>query len=367
MTQQGKIQPGQQFSDTPQNMSGVERVVFGTLGAALLVFGVRQRSAFGAGLGLLGAVVAGGAALGKSPYNAAIKIRRTQQAGGIHVQKSVTIGRPVEEVYAFWRNFENLPRFMNHLKSVEQQGDGKSHWVANAPAGLKVEWDAQTTQDIPNGLIAWKAVENAQVPNEGKVEFRAAPGDRGTEVRVELQYFPPGGTLGAGIARLFGEEPSQQIQDDLMKLKRLMEVGYEPTTQGQPSGRPSSEKSAGAVESVTNKLLGGQRGGEEGVQSASGKPSNSESGATAVLNPAPGDLPSDVLGRPGNVTASADGPRLLSDSMPDRPSAPVGTSPTDSPGQSSSASGLTSGANPSATGGAGGDKTDKTRGGRNRS
>ncbi|AFZ66900.1 SRPBCC family protein [Deinococcus peraridilitoris] len=241
MTQQKAQRAGQQFTDSPQNMSGVERSVFGALGLGLLVLGVRQRSALGAGLGLLGAVVTAGAALGRSPYNAAIRLRRTNEAGGIHVQQAITIGRPVDELYAFWRSLENLPRFMSHLESVHQREDGSSHWVAKAPAGSSVSWDAQITEEVPGRLIAWKATEDAQVPNEGRVEFRAAPGGRGTEVRVELQYFPPGGTLGAGIARLFGQESGQQIHDDLMRLKRLMEVGFEPTTEGQSSGRAKTQ------------------------------------------------------------------------------------------------------------------------------
>jgi len=222
--------------DSPQNMSPTERLVFGTLGAGLVAIGMKRSGALGAGLGVLGAAFIAGSALGKSPYNSALRIRRTSE-NGIHVQKAVTIGKPATEVYAFWRQLENLPQFMTHLESVTQLDQRTSHWIAKAPAGTSVEWDAEITQDIPNKLIAWCSVEGSSIPNEGHVEFVEAPGGRGTEVRVDLQYHPPGGTLGAGFARFFGEEPGQQIQDDLMRLKRLMEVGQEPTTEGQTSGR----------------------------------------------------------------------------------------------------------------------------------
>lgn len=234
-----------QFKDQPQNMSPTERVVFGGLGVGLMYLGIRGfyrrgQSPLGEkGFGLLsvvGSVFLIGALGGKSPFDAALGIRRTKE-GGIHVQEGVTIGVDADRLYQFWRRYENLPQFMSHLKSVTQQDARRSHWVAGAPAGLDVSWDAETTEDVPGKRIAWKSVEGSTIPNSGSVEFKPAPGDRGTEVRVELEYAPPGGTLGAGAARLFGEEPSQQVEDDLRRLKRLMEVGFLPTTEGQSSGR----------------------------------------------------------------------------------------------------------------------------------
>jgi uncharacterized membrane protein len=144
---------------------------------------------------------------------------------GIHVAHSVTINRPIEEVYDFWHDFENLPRFMLHLEQVRTTGDRRSHWKAKAPAGMSVEWDAVTTEDRPNELIAWRSVEGATVENSGSVRFRRAPGDRGTEVVVELHYDPPGGKVGASIAKLFREEPGQQVPDDLRRFKSVMETG----------------------------------------------------------------------------------------------------------------------------------------------
>jgi uncharacterized membrane protein len=145
--------------------------------------------------------------------------------GIIRTKRSITVRRPVEEVYKFWRDFENLPRFMRHLESVEVLDDRRSHWRAKAPAGATVEWDAETTEDRPNELIAWRSVEGADVYNAGTVTFMPAPGDRGTEVRVELEYKPPLGKLGSKVAMLWREEPGQQVQDSLRNLKQVLEAG----------------------------------------------------------------------------------------------------------------------------------------------
>jgi uncharacterized membrane protein len=145
--------------------------------------------------------------------------------GIIHTKRSITVGRPVEEVYGFWRDFQNLPRFMRHLESVTVTGDRRSHWKAKAPAGTSVEWDAETTEDRPNELIAWRSLEGSDVYNAGTVRFSRAPGDRGTEVRVDIEYDPPLGKLGSKVAMLWREEPGQQIQDDLRHFKQVMELG----------------------------------------------------------------------------------------------------------------------------------------------
>lgn len=183
----------------------------------------RGRTAFAtaAVLGVTALDVLAGQQLKNSP-NVAVS---PKQEPGIHVRKSVTVGRSPEEVYSFWHNFENLPRFMRHLESVQVTGERRSHWKAKAPAGQSVEWDAVTTQDIPNELIAWRSEGDADVYNEGTVRFRPAPGDRGTEVHVELVYEPPGGLITSKLAKLFREEPGQQVKDDLLHLKQVMEVG----------------------------------------------------------------------------------------------------------------------------------------------
>ena len=158
------------------------------------------------------------------------------QGNAQHVRESVTINKPASELYHYWRHLSNLSSIMSHLESVTEKTDTRSHWVARGPVGTSVEWDAEVTQDLENQLIAWKAVEDADVQNEGSVTFTEAPGGRGTEVRVNLTYHPPGGQLGAAVAKLFGEEPSQQLSDDLRRFKQRMETGVTATTQGQPSG-----------------------------------------------------------------------------------------------------------------------------------
>lgn len=151
--------------------------------------------------------------------------RNGGRTSGIHIKRSITVARPREEVYSFWHDFKNLPRFMKHLESVTVMGNGRSHWKAKAPAGSTVEWDAETTADQPNELIAWHSLGNADVSNSGMVRFVEAPGGRGTEVHVDLHYDPPGGAIGALFAKMFGEEPGGQIADDLRRFKQVMEIG----------------------------------------------------------------------------------------------------------------------------------------------
>jgi uncharacterized membrane protein len=155
----------------------------------------------------------------------AIARDRRRRAGSVEATEAITLNRPRSEVYGFWRNFENLPRFMAHLESVDVVDERRSRWKAKAPAGMTVEWEAETVEDRPNELITWRSLPDSEVPNSGKVQFRDAPGNRGTEVIVELRYQPPGGKIGALVARLFGEEPSQQVKGDLRRLKQVLEVG----------------------------------------------------------------------------------------------------------------------------------------------
>jgi uncharacterized membrane protein len=163
---------------------------------------------------------------------AALATRRLKRASAespaeraaIRVEEVTTINRAIEEVYRFWRNLQNLPRFMRHLESVEVIDARRSRWRATGPAGRTVEWEAEIVQDVPDEWIAWRSIQGT-VPNSGSVRFQRAPGARGTEVRVQLQYRPPAGRLGRGIAWLFGESPEQQIHEDLHRFKQLMETG----------------------------------------------------------------------------------------------------------------------------------------------
>jgi uncharacterized membrane protein len=149
---------------------------------------------------------------------------RPRRRGGIFVSKSITVNRPLEEVYLFWRNFENLPRFMAQLESVKVLG-GRSRWRAKGPPEVALEWDVEIIDDRPNVLLAWHSLDDDQVTSEGCVQFECAPGGRGTEVRVELEYFPRGRRLGSSVARVFGRHPGQQIQRDLRRFKQVIETG----------------------------------------------------------------------------------------------------------------------------------------------
>jgi uncharacterized membrane protein len=159
------------------------------------------------------------------------------ERGDVLVGRSVTINRPREELYAFWRNFDNLPRFMHNVHSVRIDAARRSHWVMDAPAGQTVEWDAEITEDQPGHLIAWQSLDGASVRNSGRVEFIDSPDARGTVVRITLTYDPPGGAVGKVIAKIFQKEPKVQARQDLRRFKQLMETG-EVATAAPPHAAP---------------------------------------------------------------------------------------------------------------------------------
>ncbi|MDQ3907634.1 MAG: SRPBCC family protein [Acidobacteriota bacterium] len=148
-----------------------------------------------------------------------------EERGAKHVTKSIVIDSTPEELYQFWHDFERLPEFMRHLESVRTTGEGRSHWRAKGPAGSTVEWDAEITEDRPNELIAWRSVEGSEVYNAGAVRFEQATGKRGAIVTVDMDYTPPGGLVGVVVAKLFGEEPDGQLQEDLRRFKQVIELG----------------------------------------------------------------------------------------------------------------------------------------------
>ncbi len=241
---------GSVLASSVANVGQTERWISAIGGGALALYGLTRGSLGGVALVVVGAALVHRGVTGHCNLYEATGINTAQGGGlrdasnvsvpaerGIKLEKSITINREPAEVYAFWRNFENLPRFMNHLESVTVTGEGRSHWVAKAPAGTSVEWDAETYNERENEFIAWRTLEGADVASAGSVHFEPAPGGRGTVVRVSLKYDPPGGRLGAAVAKLFGENPEQQIDDDLRRFKQLMETGEIATTEGQPSGR----------------------------------------------------------------------------------------------------------------------------------
>jgi uncharacterized membrane protein len=245
------VQQGAQSSSSRTNVSEVERWASSIGGGALAVYGVTRLlsggSLSGAVLALVGGALVYRGATGHCNMYEALGINTAETGGtgnpvvsvsadrGIKVEKSVTINRSPQELYSFWRRFENLPRIMRHLESVTTTGEGRSHWVAKAPAGSTVEWDAEVYNEKEGELIAWRSLDGADVDNAGSVRFEPTVG--GTLLRVTLRYDPPGGALGAAVARLFGENPDQQIEEDLQRFKQVMEVGENAAGTGQTSGR----------------------------------------------------------------------------------------------------------------------------------
>ena len=177
----------------------------------------------------------------------------TRKDNTLRVSKTFTINRSREEVYGFWRQLDNLPRFMSHLESVELLGNHRSRWVARGPAGFTVAWDAETIEDAPNRSISWRSLPGSQIDNRGTVRFDRAPGNRGTELRVLLEYAPPGGRAADILVKMIGQSPEQVIQEDLRRLKQLLETGEIATSFGssaltqpaQPTGHGEPQLAGG--------------------------------------------------------------------------------------------------------------------------
>lgn len=153
---------------------------------------------------------------------------------GIKVEKSIVINKAPEDLYGYWRDFENLPRFMTHLVAVQPRGEKRSHWVMRSIADAELSWDAEIINEVPNELIAWRTVEDADIDHAGSVRFEAS--QHGTNVKVTLEYRPPAGKIGVGVAKLLGQEPEQVLEEDLLRFKQLVEAGEIMSVQGQPHG-----------------------------------------------------------------------------------------------------------------------------------
>ncbi|OBA70995.1 hypothetical protein A5641_11280 [Mycobacterium sp. 1554424.7] len=222
------------------------RVAGDALDVALLLAGVAARGRGRRRQGAISAAVLGG--IGAVDLYTAL--RTTRNGGARHangtrqrtVRAAVTVRRPPEDVYRFWRDLENLPSFMHHLQSVTEGADGRSHWVANSPVGQPVQWDAQITEDQPGKRIAWQSLPGSALQNGGSVEFTPASDGDGTEVRVRIGYQMPGGVVGRAAATLFGESPDQQVNDDLRRFKQILETGQVMRSDGSPEGTASGRQ-----------------------------------------------------------------------------------------------------------------------------
>lgn len=247
------------LTDMTQNVGSTERIASAVGGGALIAYGIKRGDWLGALLSIAGTALAFRGATGHCHAYDSMGVDTTEksllkQGGGqkkswldekVEVVKSVTIDKSPAELYTFWRNFENLPQFMNHLESVKVLDPKRSEWTAKAPLGTEVSWNAVITEERENEMISWTSYGDSQIKNSGQVEFRPTA-DRGTEVKVTINYEPPAGKIGALFAKLFTEEPETQVTEDLRRFKRLMETGSIISTEGQPSARAESTKTAKA-------------------------------------------------------------------------------------------------------------------------
>ncbi len=252
-TRKQKRTVGEILTDTSTNVGNTERVASVTTGGALVAYGIKRKDWIGVLLSVAGGALALRGATGHCQVYDALNIDTNEKSltslvtekaqswleQTVEVTKTVNINKPSAELYKFWRNFENLPQFMDHLETVKVIDDKHSEWTAKAPLGMQVSWSATVTNDMENRRISWKSDEGADVPNRGMVEFMD-DGRNGTNVKVILKYEPPAGKIGELAAYFLTEEPDTQVEEDLRNFKRLMETGEIITIEGQTSGRAKS-------------------------------------------------------------------------------------------------------------------------------
>jgi uncharacterized membrane protein len=217
-----------------RNISSVEKWISLAAGTGLALYGITRARKNGWMMAALGGMLVERGATEHCRVYEAFNVntagtredtrRALGGSAGVNVEESVVINRPVEELYRFWRNLENLPRFMRHLESVERMTDTLSRWKAKGPGGTVVEWTAEIINEVSNKVIGWRSIEGSDVVSAGSVNFDEA-GPLQTRVRVRLQYSPPGGKVGAAIARLMGRDAATEIREDLQRFKQLVEAG----------------------------------------------------------------------------------------------------------------------------------------------
>ncbi len=230
------------------NVHPIERMLSTGLGMSFALLGLLRRGIIGAGMGGFGAALIHRGMTGHCPMYAALRVSTAHgvrgpsasvpHLQGIRVKHATTIHQQPNDIYRFWRQLENLPKFMRHLESVIDLGGGRSRWRAKGPADSVVAWDAEIINDVENELIAWRSLPGSQIPNAGSVRFQPALGE-GTIVTVTLEYDPPAGLIGAAIAKLLGADPDAQVKEDLHDLKVLLEGGEAPHLGAQWRGRTS--------------------------------------------------------------------------------------------------------------------------------
>ncbi|MFN8446331.1 MAG: SRPBCC family protein [Caldilineaceae bacterium] len=259
---QQQLYPSQQMQRRSPNVDTMERQISVALGGGLVLYALLNR---GQGMSSLFAGAVGAALIvhgqsSRSPFYDALNIdtndhqrsnqdgdgqrsrdylpeQRSMPSNTIEIKRAVTIDKPADELYNYWRKLENLPNFMKHLQEVTQTDEKHSHWVAKVTGGIPVSWDAEITEDDPGRRISWRTLPNSLVDQVGTVRFEPATGERGTVVYVDLTYSPPGGIVGETFAQMLNGVTAQQVKDDIRRFKNLMETGEVPTVEGQSSGR----------------------------------------------------------------------------------------------------------------------------------
>jgi len=219
------------------NVGRTERWISGIAGALVLGYGLRRRRfrtvLAPLGLGLIGRAVSGRSVVNRALGRNSVAGSRTtavaslERGEGTRIEQAVIIARPAPDLFRFWRQFDTLPRFMENLESVTLLDERYPHWVAKGPLGARVEWDAEIHNEIPDELIAWRALPGSAVDQAGSVHF--TPVTEGTEVRLVMRYAAPAGKVGEAMAHLVGDDPRQQMADDLRRFKQVMEAGEVPT------------------------------------------------------------------------------------------------------------------------------------------
>jgi uncharacterized membrane protein len=223
--------------DRSINVGFYERIVNVAVGGALVAYGLRKRGFGGILMAAGGGFLAYRGTTGYCPIFERTGIDTTSAGPekGIVIHRAITIERPIEEVYRFWRDPRNMPQFMSHIENVEARGEGMSHWKARF-GRFGVEWDSRVTTDEPNRCIAWQSFGESRLPNQGRVEFVEAPGGRGTEVHLELRFQPPGREAGMVLAPVLKTTTKAQIASDLSRLKQILETGEVATAAMRPEG-----------------------------------------------------------------------------------------------------------------------------------
>lgn len=243
------------------NLMQVDRWGYAAAGIALLAWGSRRRGLAGAGAGGLAAWLMYQAYTGNNPLfeSLGIRVNRRPSETGVRetiaIEDALTVGKPREALYGFWRDLENLPRFAPFVRRVQVLDERRSYWEVEGPYGGSVEWESEITRDQPNEEIEWRTTADRKITHFGSVSFRDAPAGSGTIVRVHLEYVSPAGSLGAVLARLLGRAPQSMVEQALRNLKQLLEGDAADTQGGQISEResaPATHSDRGVDDALAN-------------------------------------------------------------------------------------------------------------------